>query len=131
MIDWVEVVCRKKLGSLPVEWRVSRWEAVGDSLIVHGGVTRLKKPYFGDKCNQCGYCCEQEPCSIAKDFLNCHDGPCIALEQLPDGRKICGMVQRPANYMFPTERVDLVRQKFLQKLFANALGVGTYCDATD
>lgn len=61
--------------------------------------------------------------------MNCTIGPCKALED-EDGRKVCGLVKRPAWYMFG-EDVPESATGWLSVMFANALGIGRGCDAGD
>jgi hypothetical protein len=90
----------------------------------------FEKPKFGEKCNGCGMCCTVEPCLIAQTLLNCHEGPCVALETETDGRKTCGMVKRPAHYMFNEDAPPSATGEF-QVMIANMLGIGRGCDAAD
>ena len=88
----------------------------------------VNKPSLGDSCNHCGMCCIMQPCLLAQEVLNCHSGPCIALED-KDGKKLCGLVMRPAWYMFGEERSESETAN-VSVLFANALGLGCGCDST-
>jgi hypothetical protein len=101
----------------------------------------LPKPPFGQACNGCGYCCSVEPCLLAKEFLHCSDGPCIALE-VREGRTVCGLVRNPLGYLFkaahPDAEVPLLddppeveQGHELSVQFAAALGLGKGCDADD
>lgn len=89
----------------------------------------LAKPPKGATCNGCGMCCTVEPCQLAQDALNCHEGPCKALE-VEDGHTVCGLVKRPAWYMFG-EDVPASETGWLSVMFANALGLGVGCDSDD
>ena len=53
--------------------------------------TVLKKPAAGEPCNGCGYCCTEQLCQLAVEFLGCSTGPCLALEER-GGRTLCGLV---------------------------------------
>jgi hypothetical protein len=97
---------------------------------VAGGGLVLEKPKFGEKCNSCGLCCTIQPCLLAEQFLNCFDGPCVALEEESDGRKTCGLVKRPAHYMFGEDAPQSLTGGF-QVMLANMLGIGRGCDASD
>lgn len=89
----------------------------------------LPKPKIGSDCNSCGMCCTVEPCKLANEFLDCHVGPCIALER--EGlAQVCGLVRRPAWYMFGEDRPANETGE-LSVYFANALGIGRGCDADD
>lgn len=103
--------------------------------------SNLPKPKFGEACNGCGYCCTTEPCMLAQEFLNCRNGPCVALESR-DGRTFCGLVRNPLGYLYsavhPLEKVPLLdpapelEEGFqLSTKFAAALGFGMGCDADD
>lgn len=89
----------------------------------------LPKPKLNSPCNHCGMCCTVQPCELANEFLNCTEGPCIALER--DGiKQVCGLVRRPAYYMFGEHRPES-ETGHLSVLFANSLGIGRGCDADD
>lgn len=101
----------------------------------------LLKPQAGTPCNGCGYCCTVQPCQLAEDFLNCHTGPCVALEKR-DGRAVCGLVRNPLSYIFkaahPDQDVavlddapDLEASRQMSADIAAALGVGRGCDSDD
>jgi len=101
----------------------------------------LPKPALGQACNGCGYCCTVQPCRLAEELLNCHVGPCIALEH-EDGRTYCGLVRRPLVHLFKAQRPDItltpeeanapspVGDEIATDV-AKALGVGRGCDADD
>lgn len=85
------------------------------------------KPAYGRPCNGCGYCCSAEVCDLAREYLAATVAPCPALE-CQDGRFWCGLVRQPSRYMaLPDDRADLR----LGGLFAEVLGVGRGCDASD
>lgn len=99
------------------------------------------KPRFGEPCNGCGYCCTVQPCQLAEEFLNCKQGPCIALE-LRDGKTSCGLVRNPLGYLYraahPTSDAALLADvppgEASQQLSADlaaALGIGKGCDSDD
>ena len=99
----------------------------------------LGKPKFGEPCNGCGYCCTEEPCGLAKEFLLCTKGPCVALEY-ENGQARCGMVRDPLGYLWravhpgateSTESTGAVAavNKTLGTQIATALGIGRGCDA--
>ena len=103
--------------------------------------TDLQKPKFGEPCNGCGYCCNTEPCELAKEVLHCMTGPCVALEAR-DGRAICGLVRNPLGYLFkaahPEADVpvleaapDIRAGAQLSSDLAAALGIGMGCDSDD
>lgn len=68
-----------------------------------------------------------DPCAMAKDLLEQEEGPCKALE-IEDGRAWCGLVRRPAWYMFG-EVVPSTETGSVSVLMATALGFGVGCDA--
>jgi hypothetical protein len=103
--------------------------------------TDLPKPLLGDACNGCGFCCATEPCGIAKEYLQCTEGPCVALET-STGRAVCGMIRNPLMYLFrathPNAEVDVLAEApdlqegmDLSASISAALGVGLGCDAED
>lgn len=115
----------------------SKHFAAADTSAIAG----IPKPKSGESCNGCGYCCTAEPCRLARDYLQCTTGPCVALEQ-SDGRAICGLVRNPLAYMFkaanPGAEValldaapDVAAGKELSEALAIALGIGKGCDADD
>lgn len=87
------------------------------------------KPAKGAACNGCGYCCVQQPCKLAVELLGATSGPCIALEYADD-RTYCGLVKRPAYYLFG-ETVTEVSTGALSVSLAAMLGLGAGCDADD
>lgn len=101
----------------------------------------LPKPQYGLPCNGCGYCCTVEPCGLAKEYLDCRTGPCIALES-SDGKSGCGLVRNPLGYLYRkvhpgTEAAILHDPKLIERgaelsdQIASALGVGRGCDSDD
>jgi hypothetical protein len=101
----------------------------------------IPKPSFGQSCNGCGYCCTTEPCELAKQFLHCTTGPCVALEWQED-RAVCGLVRNPLGYLFKAARpeadvplldapMDSDAARELSTQLATALGIGRGCDADD
>lgn len=87
------------------------------------------KPLMGQPCNGCGFCCVMEPCRLATELIGATKGPCPALEYA-DQRTYCGLVKRPAFYMFGAylpehETADVSAQ------FSTMLGIGMGCDADD
>ena len=107
-----------------------------------GATFTLAKPSHGEPGNGCGYCCTKEPCALAKDFLNCSTGPCVALEYR-DGKSLCGLVRNPLGYLYKAVHpgdesvhvsdtaADIDAGRSLSAEFALALGVGRGCDAED
>ena len=93
------------------------------------GLNMIQKPEFGDVCNGCGQCCENEVCQLGLDFIRIAPTviPCPAIER-ENGRVFCGLVRRPAYYMF-AEHVHESQTGWLSTQFAAALGFGKGCDA--
>lgn len=89
----------------------------------------LTKPRKGDPCNGCGMCCTVQPCMLAAEFLNCTEGPCVALES-EDGRTYCGMVRRPIHYLLRQDAPPSATGA-LQSHLASVLGLGHGCDSDD
>jgi hypothetical protein len=87
------------------------------------------KPTMGDACNGCGICCAIQPCAISIEIIGRSSGRCQALE-VNEGRTYCGIVRRPAYYMFG-DNVDESKTGDISVLFAAALGIGIGCDASD
>jgi len=64
------------------------------------------KPKFGEPCNNCGYCCLEEVCTIGIELTESNVAPCLLLVQ-KEGKHYCSL----ANI----------------KMYRDALGIGTYC----
>lgn len=95
----------------------------------------LPVPKFGEPCNGCGMCCQQMPCGLAAELLNCTEGPCVALE-LHEGRTMCGLVVRPAYYLshiagFADPELKDAVSKAASELFSQMLGIGKGCCSSD
>lgn len=93
------------------------------------------KPNFGAPCNGCGFCCAQEPCQLAIDYLgHASEGPCRALEPAENGGGLrCGLLESPIKHLKPEwasdpEAVAFGRRELAPK-FAFMLRVGAGCDA--
>jgi hypothetical protein len=89
----------------------------------------LPKPRKGEACNGCGMCCTVEPCALAREFLACSEGPCVALEH-EAGRTFCGLVRRPVHYLLKQDAPQSVTGP-LQAQLAGMLGLGHGCDSDD
>lgn len=87
------------------------------------------KPPRGEDCNGCGMCCTVQPCMLAVDFLNCTEGPCVALER-EDDRTFCGLVRRPVHYLLGQYAPPSATGN-LQVHLAGMLGIGRGCDSDD
>jgi hypothetical protein len=89
----------------------------------------LPKPAARAPCSGCGYCCTAQPCALANEYLNCHQGPCVALEW-EGGRSFCGLVRSPGQYLVNKDIPPALAGP-LQAHLASALGLGVGCDADD
>ena len=89
----------------------------------------LPKPRKGDNCNGCGMCCTVEPCGLARELLQCREGPCVALER-EAGRTFCGLVRRPVHYPLNQDAPPSATGA-LQVHLASMLGIGRGCDSDD
>jgi hypothetical protein len=86
-----------------------------------GGVMEelpLMKPAYGAPCNQCGFCCREEICSIGQQMYPNAAAPCPALKW-HDGRYWCGLVE-----MMKGDRL-------YHGALTMMLGIGLGCDAED
>jgi hypothetical protein len=83
----------------------------------------IQKPKFGQPCNRCGFCCQEEACVLSREFLHSDIAPCIALEIEPDGRFSCGLLKRPSHYLAITlpGADEILREQF------SALWTGMCC----
>lgn len=99
------------------------------------------KPRNGMPCTNCGFCCTAGPCRLAQEFLNCSEGPCVALEFV-DGKSRCGLVRNPLGYLYKAahpQATDCDLEEMVQSdagyqlsvQLASALGLGMGCDADD
>jgi len=80
---------------------------------------------FGDKCTQCGICCNSIPCGISLALLG-DKQRCEALEKLENGQYQCGLVIKASKYLNIGENTGW-KDDFLNKLFSHMLGVGAGC----
>ena len=108
---------------------LDKTEGAGGAPLSNVGLGVLPKPRKGDTCNGCGMCCTVEPCALARKFLSCTRGPCMALEY-EAGRTFCGLVRRPVHYLLNQEAQPSVTGA-LQAHLANMLGLGIGCDSDD
>lgn len=113
----------------------------GEVQVMNSMPLSQRKPQFGQPCNGCGYCCTVEPCDLASEYLDCHTGPCVALEST-DGKSGCGLVRNPLGYLYrkahPSSDGAILHDARLIELgselsaqIASALGVGRGCDSAD
>lgn len=81
------------------------------------------------------------PCKLAREFLHCTTGPCVALEFHAGGSR-CGLVRNPLGYLFKAAHPDKAVPVLdaapasavgdqLSADLASALGIGMGCDSTD
>lgn len=86
------------------------------------------KPIYGDPCNGCGSCCQNEACFLSLEYLKSSVAPCIALEWDATGHYYrCGLASNASRYLGTPAYGDGV----LGALFAKALGFGEGCDSDD
>lgn len=87
-------------------------------------ILSAQKPPYGDPCNGCGMCCQEEACHLSVVYLGSSVAPCIALEW--DGERYrCGLVLHSSKYLETPEFGDEVIAPLLSEL----LGVGKGCCA--
>ncbi|MFZ6799590.1 hypothetical protein [Undibacterium sp. Di24W] len=85
------------------------------------------KPHIGQACNGCGVCCAAEPCPVARVFLRQMRGTCRALEWHADVSQYrCGMLLRPAHYLFLLPRFLETR---FRSLIRRWIAAGVACDS--
>ena len=73
----------------------------------------LQPPKWGDPCNGCGVCCQEEVCEIGLAVFGKVPAPCPGLEH-KNGRYVCSLIALASDYHRP----------FL--IFR--LGIGSGCD---
>jgi hypothetical protein len=57
----------------------------------------LEKPAYGQPCNACGRCCQDELCGLAKKVFGPRPGPCPALAEVESGFG-CGLILTPSRF---------------------------------
>lgn len=89
----------------------------------------LPKPPHGQACTMCGWCCYHELCPLARRVFRrtIGIGPCPALEDGTEGRKVCGLVTHPATYV--PVLAKSVGNNTLARAAKVAIGYGIGCDA--
>lgn len=87
-----------------------------------------RKPAHGQPCNRCGLCCMAVVCPVGAAVLKREQGPCPALDKLPDGTFACGLVAHPHLYA-GARRLMLEGPRALSEAAAILVGSGTGCDA--
>ena len=79
-------------------------------------------------CNGCGQCCQEEACSLSREYLKSDVAPCVALE-FDEGRYWCGLVRNPAKHLGLKEWAEDFSLVELSPKFAYMLRLGQGCDA--
>lgn len=88
----------------------------------------ILKPKFGEPCNQCGWCCAEEACSLSVELLQSDIAPCIALERTEDGKFHCGLLRSPEKHLgIPWRGAG----EFLGPMIVVVLGIGKGCCSDD
>lgn len=77
------------------------------------------KPHYGEACNRCGLCCALEVCEAGAMAFPGAPAPCPALKLTPD---------RKGTYC---EIVAMEEAAGMERLIANALGIGDGCGMED
>lgn len=75
----------------------------------------LQKPSYGAPCNGCGFCCQNEVCTIGTGVFGKINAPCPALT-FREGRYWCGLV-------------EAARTTEHQAFLVWRLGIGVGCDS--
>lgn len=87
---------------------------------------QLIKPEFGQPCNGCGYCCQEQACLLSEYYLDSNEAPCVAL--VKDGGQFrCGLVVSPDKFL--TDVKPAMPIESFGSYFALSLGVGRGCDS--
>lgn len=85
------------------------------------------KPQIGQVCNGCGVCCAAEPCPVSRAFLWQWRGACHALEWHAESQQYrCGMLLRPAHYVFLLPRLFEAR---FRSWIRRWIAAGVACDS--
>ena len=85
------------------------------------------KPRFIGSCTQCGVCCENQLCDMVVKVLGISNAPCPALERTETGPANCGMISRPAWYMFKLDNMPAEETKWLSDRLKSMRGFGSGC----
>ncbi|MFA7268092.1 MAG: hypothetical protein WC073_01985 [Sterolibacterium sp.] len=96
------------------------------SIAIHAAAPA--KPAVGAPCNGCGVCCASEPCPLGMVVLCQFKGACRALLwQAERCRYVCGLVDRPADYLswLPDKLSG-----WAGRLAARRIAAGQGCDAS-
>ena len=86
----------------------------------------MEKPAYGQPCNGCGQCCQDQLCPLGRRVFPTSRGGCPALMKFED-RFECGLVLRPrqfAPFRTAVRGVDAMRNGALL-----LIGAGNGCDA--
>ena len=90
-----------------------------------------QKPPLGSDCNGCGFCCQNEPCEAAEEYLGIRKGSspatCPALE-FNGSQYRCGLIERPSHYVKAGHRARW-KDELLSGMIARLIGVGQGCYA--
>lgn len=86
----------------------------------------MEKPAYGQPCNSCGLCCENELCPLAQFVFPRAQAPCPALESDGD-RRVCGLVANPVRYA--PVRTSVNGADSMRAAGLLGIGAGIGCDA--
>lgn len=77
------------------------------------GLPVLQPPHWGEPCNHCGLCCQEEVCEIGLAVFGNASAPCPGL-QVRERRYICSLLELASEEMRP--------------FLSFRLGIGAGCD---
>jgi hypothetical protein len=86
----------------------------------------VKKPLYGEPCNGCGHCCDDQICPLAAAVFSNWRAPCPALEPSGEAR-VCGLINNPTKYA--PVRIAIQGRSELSLASAHLCGAGVGCDA--
>ncbi len=86
----------------------------------------LEKPAYGEPCNGCGRCCEDELCRLAQKVFGPRPGPCPALAASDEGFG-CGLILTPERFV--PEAAALHGTTAMSEAAALLCAAGAGCDA--
>jgi hypothetical protein len=86
----------------------------------------LEKPAYGEPCNSCGRCCQDELCGLAKRVFGPRLGPCPALTEYGEGFG-CGLILAPSFYAPMAASVH--GEEAMRDAAALLCAAGAGCDA--
>lgn len=87
----------------------------------------LEKPPHGDRCNNCGACCQDQLCPLGFKLFGRWRGPCPALQRGAAGALTCGVVTSPRDYH--PAACDAMSEAAVSRAAAVLIGAGAGCDA--